>query len=216
LVPHYPKLLDTRIWLLDHNFDLWGRAMDLLGDPEVFRYVDGVAWHAYAGEPDAMTKVHDSFPTKNAYYTEGGPFFNAPDYLSNWAKWSASYAQILRNWSRCAVAWNLVLDEQGRPNIGPFTCGGVVTVNSKTLEMSRSGQYWALAHYSKKVRRGARVISTRCSTPGIEHVAFANPDGTYVLVLTNQGKECEMQCRFKGQAICATLPADSVLTLQWA
>ncbi len=206
---------DTKIWLLDHNFNLWGRAMDLLGDPEVFRYVDGVAWHAYAGEPDAMTKVHDSFPTKNAYYTEGGPFFNAPDYSSDWAKWSANYAQILRNWARCAVAWNLVLDEQGRPNIGPFTCGGVVTVDSKTQELSRSGQYWALAHFSKTVRRGARVISTQCSTPGIEHVAFANPDGTYVLVLTNQGKECETQCRFKDKAICAALPADSVLTLQW-
>lgn len=108
-----------------------------------------------------------------------------------------------------------MLDEQGRPNIGPFTCGGVVTVDSKTQELSRSGQYWALAHYSKTVRRGARVISTQCSTPGIEHVAFANPDGTYVLVLTNQGKECETQCRFKGKAICAALPADSVLTLQW-
>lgn len=207
---------DTKIWLLDHNFDLWGRAMDLLGDPAVFRYVDGVAWHAYAGQPDAMTMVHDSYPSKNAYYTEGGPFFNAPDYLTDWAKWSASYAQILRNWARCAVAWNLVLDEQGRPNIGPFTCGGVVTVNSKTEELSRSGQYWALAHYSKTVRRGARVIATRCSTPGVEHVAFANPDGTYVLVLTNQGKECKVQCRLKGKSICATLAADSVLTLQWA
>jgi len=208
--------LDTKIWLLDHNFNLWGRAMDLLSDPDVYRFVDGVAWHAYAGQPDAMTRVHDAFPSKNAYYTEGGPAITDPDYLNGWAKWSASFAQILRNWAQCVVAWNLVLDENGGPNIGPFKCGGVVTLDSKTQQLTRSGQYWALAHYSKTVQRGARVISSQSSLPGIEHVAFANTDGSYVLVLTNQGSERDVQCRFDGKSLSTHLPADSVLTLQWS
>lgn len=209
--------LDTKIWLLDHNFNLWGRVMDLLSDPDVCRFVDGVAWHAYAGEPDAMTRVHDAFPSKSAYFTEYGPFITDADYLTGWAKWSASYTQIFRNWARCAVAWNLLLDEKGGPNLGPFTCGGVVTIDSKTRQLSRSGQYWALAHYSKSVKRGARVIASNSSSlSGVEHVAFANPDGTFVLVLTNQGKEHDIQCTFKGQSLCTKLPGDSVLTLQWA
>jgi glucosylceramidase len=206
---------DTKIWLLDHNFNLWGRVMDLLSDPDLNRFVDGVAWHAYAGEPDAMTRVRDAFPSKSAYFTEYGPSLADEDYLTGWTKWSASYARILKNWARCAVAWNLLLDERGGPNIGPFKCGGLITVDSRTGQLTRSAQYWALAHYSKAVQRGARVLATSSSVPGIEHVAFANPDGTYVLVLTNQGKACDMQCIFRSKVLHISLPADSVLTLQW-
>jgi glucosylceramidase len=207
--------LDTKIWLLDHNFNLWGRVMDLLSDPDVYRAVDGVAWHAYVGEPDAMTRVHDAFPAKSAYFTEYGPFVTDADYLTGWAKWSASYTQFFRNWARCAVAWNLLLNEKGGPNLGPFTCGGVVTIDSKTQQLTRSGQYWALAHFSKAVQRGARVIATTSSHPGVDHVGFANPDGTFVLVLTNQAKDRDIQCTFQGMALCVSLPTDSVLTLQW-
>ncbi len=49
--------LDTKIWILDHNYDLWGRVLDELSSPEVNRYVDSVAWHAYNGTVDAMTRV---------------------------------------------------------------------------------------------------------------------------------------------------------------
>jgi glucosylceramidase len=109
-----------------------------------------------------------------------------------------------------------LLNEKGGPNLGPFECGGVVTVDSKTQQLTRSGQYWALAHYSKTVRRGARVIASSSSLAGVEHVAFANPDGTFVLVVTNQGKERDIQCGFQGKLLSISLPADSVLTMQWA
>ena len=208
--------LDTKIWLLDHNFNLWGRVIDLLSDPDICRIVDGVAWHAYAGEPEAMTRIHDAYPSKGAYFTEYGPFITDVDYLTGWTKWASCYARIFRNWARCAVAWNLLLDEKGGPNLGPFECGGLVTIDSKTGQLTRSGQYWALAHYSKSVQRGARVIATTSTPSGIEHVAFANPDGTYVLVLSNPDKERDIQCHFQAKALCTSLPADSVLTMQWA
>ncbi len=208
--------LGTKIWVLDHNYDLWGRAMDELSNPAVFQYVDGVAWHGYVGSPDAMTRVHNAFPTKHAYWTEGGPDISAPDYATDWAKWSGTYAGILKNWARCIVAWNLVLDEKGTPNIGPFSCGGVVTLDSRTQQLTRSGQYWAFAHYSKAVRRGARVIATKGTLAGIDHVAFANPDGDYVLVLTNQGEEQAIDCRFEGKRLNLNLPRNSIVTLQWS
>ena len=100
--------IDTQIWLLDRNYNLWGRAMDELSDPDVFKYADGVAWHGYAGTPDAMGKVHDAFPTKNVYWTEGGPFITAPNYTSDWATWSSTFTGILKNSARCIVAWNLL------------------------------------------------------------------------------------------------------------
>jgi glucosylceramidase len=207
--------LKTKIWIIDHNYNLWGRAICELDVPELNKYVDGVAWHGYAGTPDAMTRVHDAHPEKNAYWTEGGPDYTDPAYLTDWSKWSTTYAGILRNWSRCIIGWNLALDENGKPNIGPFPCGGVVTINSKTKEITRSGQYWGFAHYSKAVRRGAKRFDSQADIPGVSHVAFANPDGTHAVVLTNTGAERNVSLQMAGVMAELALPKDSVSTLTW-
>ena len=209
------SLLDTKIWILDHNYNLMGRAIDELSDPLVNKYIEGIAWHGYMGTPDVMTRVHDLFPTKNAYWTEGGPDITSVDYLTDWAKWSQKFTGILRNWSRCIVGWNFVLDEKGRPNIGPFPCGGMVTLDSKTQEISRSGQYWAMSHYSKLIRRGARVIASTGDLPNVDHIALQNPDGGFVLVVTNRGGQQQIRCQASGQALDLTLDAGSVTTVTW-
>lgn len=208
--------IDTKIWILDHNYDLWGRALDELNDPGVRNFVDGVAWHGYMGDPSSMTRVHNAFPNKNAYWTEGGPDISSPTYATDWADWSCTFAQVLRNWARCVVSWNLLLDENGDPNIGPFKCGGVVTRNSKTHEITRSGQYWAFSHYSKMVRRGARVIASEGQLPGMEHVAFRNPDGSYVLVIGNKGQDRTLSVSFEGNGLELAIPANSAFTAVWS
>jgi glucosylceramidase len=207
--------LGTRIWILDHNYNLWGRAVDELSDPGVNRYVDGVAWHGYYGTPDAMSRVHEAFPEKNCYWTEGGPDITSPDYATDWAKWSATFTGALRNWARCIVSWNLLLDEQGKPNIGPFPCGGVVTVNSQSHEITPSGQYWAFAHFSKHIQRGARVIASEGKLADVEHIGFENPDGSHVLVITNRGESQQVRCELNQQALAVNAEKDSVTTLLW-
>jgi glucosylceramidase len=136
----------TKIWILDHNYNLWGRVMDSLEDEKLRKYTHSVAWHGYVGTPDMMSRVHDAFPETEMHWTEGGPDFKDPDYLTDWWKWGRTFSGILRNWCRSITSWNLALDELGRPNLGPFPCGGVVTINSQTKEITRSGQYWAFAH----------------------------------------------------------------------
>jgi glucosylceramidase len=207
--------LDTKIWILDHNYALWGRAVDELSDPDLNRYVDGVAWHGYVGSANAMTRVHEAFPTKHAYWTEGGPDISSPDYATDWTKWSQTFSEILHNWARCIVGWNLALDEKGNPNIGPFPCGGLVTVNSKTHELTRSGQYWAFAHYSKVIERGARVLGSQGEVDGVSHLAAENTDGSRVLVLTNRGGGHQVSVAVGNQAIDVKLPSDSVTTIAW-
>ena len=207
--------IDTKIWILDHNYNLWGRAIDELDDPRVKRYVDGVAWHGYAGQPAAMTRVHAAHPETHMYWTEGGPSYREPGYLKDWARWGSEITGILRNWSRCVIAWNLALDENGKPNIGPFDCGGVVTIDSRTGEISRSGQYWALTHFSRAFRRGAKRIESSGDFAGISHVACMNPDGTAAAVLTNSSAERMLRLRVGGSECQVHLPADSVSTLTW-
>jgi len=213
--------LNAKIWLLDHNYSLWGRAIDELSDPSVYEAVDGIAWHGYVGEPTAMTRVHDALPAKSAYWTEGGPDVNQPDYQTDYTKWADQYNGILNNWARCITAWNVVLDEKGRPDIGPFSCGGVITIDNASHKITTSGQYWAFAHYSKHVKRGARVFATNAlgdtgKGSDVSHTGFCNPDGSCVVVLANKGAEKRVQLIMGSQALDVDLPADSVQTLHWS
>lgn len=213
--------LPIKIWVLDHNYSLWGRAIDELSDPAVYEFVDGIAWHGYVGEASAMTRVHDAFPQKSAYWTEGGPDVKQPDYQTDYTKWADTFNGILNNWARSITSWNVALDEEGKPNVGPFSCGGVVTIENATHTITRSGQYWAFAHYSKHIKRGARVFATDGlgfdGTGGaISHSGFRNPDGGHVVVLANTGSQRRVQLLLGGSVLEVDLPADSVHTLEWA
>jgi glucosylceramidase len=212
--------LPTKIWVLDHNYNLWGRALDELSDPAAYEFIDGIAWHGYVGEPSAMSRVHDAFPAKNAYWTEGGPDINLPDYQTDYTKWTETFNGIVNNWARSITAWNLVLDEKGKPNIGLFSCGGVITVENTTHKVTRSGQYWAFAHFSRHVRRGAKVfqsngVVTSAGETSISHAGFVNPDGSHVVVVANRGPQQQVQLVLGSNALAMELPADSVHTLEW-
>ncbi len=214
----------TKIWVVDHNYNLWGRAIGELSVPDAYEYIDGIAWHGYVGEPSAMTRVHDAFPRKSAYWTEGGPDVAAPNYQTDYTKWAETFNGIFANWARSITSWNVALDEKGTPNIGPFSCGGVITVDNATKKVTRSGQYWAFAHYSKHVRRGAKVFQTDGVGEGtaqgtaspVSHAGFRNPDGSFVVVLANRGPEKRVQLVLGANSLELDLPADSVHTLEWA
>ena len=219
-----------------------GRAIAELSDARANEYIDGIAWHGYAGEVSAMTKVHDAFPQKHAYFTEGGPQREPhvagtpfPDPMTAWAPWAQWANSVVRNWGRSITVWNLALDENGTPYIGhheegdivpgaPTTGHGFITIDSKTREVSRSGRFWAMAHYSKHVRRGAKVFRTDGVADGasttlenpVSHVGFRNPDGSYVVVLSNRGPETRVQLVMGSSSLQVELAADSVHTLEWS
>ena len=205
----------TKIWILDHNYNLWGRALDSLQDDKLRQYVNAVAWHGYYGTPEMMSKVHDAYPEAEMHWTEGGPDYTDPGYLNDWCKWGGIFSDVLNNWCRSITAWNLALDEQGRPNIGPFPCGGVVTINSQSKEITRCGQYWAFAHYSRVIRRGARRFDSQSAAADLRHVALENPDGQQVLVVTNPGPARTIELRLANVAASVPLKENSLTTLAW-
>jgi glucosylceramidase len=206
----------TKIWILDHNYNLWGRAIAELDDPGVRKYSNAVAWHGYVGTADMMSKAHEAHPDAEMYWTEGGPDYTSPDYSTDWAKWGHTFTAVLRNWCRSVTGWNLALDERGRPNIGPFSCGGLVTIHSQTGEITRSGQYWGFAHFSRAIRRGARRFDSESTLTGISHAAFENPDGTRVLVVTNSGSAHTATVQMGAMKAEIAMDKDAVTTWVWS
>jgi len=202
----------TKIWIIDHNYNLWGRAIAELETPGVRKYTNAVAWHGYSGKPEWMQRVEAVFPDIEMHWTEGSPDYNDPDYFK-WIPWAQNFTEILQNGCRSITGWCFVTDEHGHPNVGPYPLGGMLTIDSKTKNIYHSGQYWAMGHFSRFVRRGAVRIDSRSSAKDLYHCAFENPDGTLVIVITNPGhaRTCEIQ--MKDRVATVSLSGDMVMTL---
>jgi glucosylceramidase len=207
--------MDTKIWLLDHNYNLWGRALCCLDAAGVKDFSNAIAWHGYVGTPDMMTKVTDAHPDVEMFWTEGGPDITAKDYLTDWSHWGEVFAGVFRHGCRCIIGWNLALNEHGKPNVGPFSCGGTVTINSATQEITRSGHFWAMNHFSRSVRRGARQFDSSGGPAEVFHVAFESPDGKQSLIVTNPGTEKKIQIAAGENLAEISLPQDSITTFTW-
>jgi glucosylceramidase len=235
----------TKIWTLDHNYNLWGRVLDQLSKPSFKKYVNTVAWHGYVGAPEMMNNVKQKFPDVEMHWTEGGDEYKVADYLTNWSKWGATFSGILANGPQSITMWNVALDERGRPNIGPFDCGGLVQIHSVTKEITLTGLYWALVQHARAFRRGAVIVashdangdapavngaligqpassSTVTATPNnavnsrVYHTAAKNSDGSVVLLLTNPGDAKDLTIACGSQIARASLTADSITTLRWS
>ncbi|MBC6698181.1 glycoside hydrolase family 30 protein [Hymenobacter puniceus] len=207
--------LTTKIILYDHNTDRTDYPLALLADPQVSRYVDGSAFHLYAGNINAMSQVHNAFPTKSVYFTEqwvGGPGNFAADFT-----WHINNLIIggTRNWSRNVLEWNLAADQNYGPhtNGGCSTCLGALTINGNTVQ--RNTAYYTVAHAAKFVRPGSvRIAST---TPGsLTNVAFKAPNGQKVLIVQNTSATNQsFDIQYRGKAASTTLPAGAVGTYVW-
>jgi glucosylceramidase len=91
----------------------------------------------------------------------------------------------------------------------------MVTIHSETKEVTRSGQYWAFAHFSRNVRRGAKRFESAGKVQGVDHVAFENPDGGKVLMLTNTGAAKSVQLKVGDKVAEVALQAGSVSSLSF-
>ncbi len=192
--------LDTEIWMYDHNFSGWPRVIWTLKEyPELLNYVGSVAFHYYDGGVEMTDNIKKAFPNMKWEFTEGGPRLN-DNYDTDWTKWAHIMAKSLTHGCGSFFGWNLLLDEDGGPNVGPFACGGLATLNSQSKELTYSGQYYAFKHFSKFIKRGAKIYPVKLSEnlscdaaynyPSQRHIPIDavcadNTDGSRVLVLVN-------------------------------
>lgn len=205
----------TKIWIIDHNYNLWGRAVAELETPGVRQYTNAVAWHGYTGKPEWMQRVQAVFPAIEMYWTEGSSNYDDPDYFK-WVPWAQNFTTILQNGCRSITGWCFATDDHGRPNVGPYPLGGLVTISAKTKEIYHSGQFWAMGHFSRFIKRGALRVDSQSPAKDLFHCALENPDGSLVIVIVNPGhpRTCEIQ--LKAKVANLSLSGDSVMTVVYA
>jgi len=232
--------LHTQILAYDHNWtehpndaaatppdetaDIDSYPQNALNSPAA-KWVSGVAYHCYSGDPSAMTALHNQFPDKAIYFTEcsGSESSDPANTFSDTLKWHARNLIIgtTRNWAETVINWNLALDPSGGPHVGGCgTCTGIVTVGPGDT-VTNDAEYFTLGHLARFVRPGAvRIGSTSFGTTGwngqVMDVAFRNPDGSTVLVAHNENDNPQAVIVREGdEAFAYTLPGGALATFTW-
>lgn len=208
--------LNVKIIAYDHNCDNPNYPKAILADADAFPFVDGSAFHLYAGDISALTNVYNSYPTKNVYFTE--QWTSSEGSFDGDLKWHLRNVIIgsMRNYSKNALEWNVANNQ----NFGPHTdggctmCKGAITITSAD-SFQRNVAYYIIAHASKFVPMGSTRIESN-SGGSLQNVAFITPSGSKVLIVENDGSATEtFNIKFNGKWVTTSLEGGSVGTYTW-
>jgi len=207
--------ISTKIIVWDHNCDNPNYPITIMNDAAAKAYVDGAAFHLYAGDISALSTVHNAHPDKNLYFTE--QWTGSTGSFSGDLSWHVKNVIIgsMRNWSKNALEWNLAND----PSYGPHTpggcteCKGAVTISGSNY--SRNVSYYIIAHASKFVPQGSVRIASDVVT-NLPNVAFKTPSGKKVLIVVNESSAAQgFNIKYKNKWVFTSLAAGAVATYVW-
>ena len=206
----------------------------VLGDPAARQYVAALPYHGYDFENfEVIANLYRKYPSLPLWMTEvcwayeAGAPRNIPLPRYDWEDGDFWVNQIVSDLEVGAAAWiywNMILDEKGGPwaislvhgNPDPNVQHPVVIINRQTKQVTYTGLYYYLAHFSKFVRPGAVRVETKGSAKGVRCVAFKTPEGGFIAQLINSGKtDTKVGIEAGGRSLSVALPAISITTLQW-
>ena len=217
--------LSPKLYGNDLSWDKFSAYAQPLAASAAAPDLTGIAWHCYAGNPTVMTQLHAADPGLDQIIDECSPEirnFGAAEFLIS----------VLRNWATEAAVWNVALDPQGGPkqsDNGCPGCIGLVTVSEPSQSYSFTPEYYQLGQVSAFVQPGATRIdspnfvtySTNTSniltvSPGLDDVAFRNPDGSTVLIAyDNSTSPISFAVQDGAQSFTYTIPAGAMTTFTW-
>jgi glucosylceramidase len=215
--------LRTAIYGLDRGADF--AYAEALVQGTANRNLAGIAWHCYGGM-QVMSALHAVDPRVHQVVSECAPgivpFPPAEVLISG-----------LRNWASAVALWNVALDPAGgpveMPNSACTGCTPLVTISEQTHRATRDLDFYQLGQFSKFIQPGAvQIAATRLAsdfrtargwygvTPGLDDVAFLDPDGTRVLVVyDNAASRRKFAVRWRGKMFSYALAPGTTATFTW-
>lgn len=173
----------------------------IFGDPEVAKYITGAGFQ-WDGD-SAVERTNKEFPNKKIMQTETKCGWGTNDWKYAFETYNQMVWYLERNASYY-LQWNMVLNETGMSSWG-WKQNTMITVDTFNKTYQINPQYWAVRHFTQFVKPQAKRVS--CKTKdGIQSLAFKNPNGNIVLILSNQGnKEQNVTIQVKKESVSLKL-----------
>jgi len=206
----------------------------VLDDPEVRKFVSVIAYHGYDFKHfDKIQELKGKYADipfwmdELCYAYEAGYPKNKklPIYeFEDGDVWGNIIFNDLEAGTSAWLYWNAILDETGGPwavspvhgNPDPNIQHPVVIINKQTHEITYTGTYYYLAHFSKFVRPGSVRVQTTGTSTGLRVMSFQTPEGGIVAeVLNSTPRSGELNLIHKGRTLHFAAPALSISTLIW-
>lgn len=203
----------TKIIAFDHNCDNTAYPIAVCNQSP---YVDGAAFHLYAGQISALSQVHTA-TGKNIYFTE--------QYTSNSSDFSSELASHMNkvmigsvnNWAKTAIEWNLASDINFDPHTpgGCTTCMGAITIGNPQ-SFTKNVSYYIAAHMSQVIKPGAKRIGVLTTNDSLQTTAFKNTDQSIALVvMNNMRRNADITVGVGGKYFSHTIPANTASSFIW-
>lgn len=208
----------------------------VLDDPDARKYVAAIPYHGYGIRNFAkIATLHEKYPELPLWMTEICHAYQAgtpPRMKLPCAEfedgdfWGRHIFSDLEASASAWLYWNMILDEHGGPwavspvhgNPDPNIQHPVVIINRETGQVTYTGLYYYLAHFSKFVRPGAVRIAVQgvADGPGVRCLAFMTPDKQYVAELMNSREQAaQVSLAIGNGSLSLTLPPISITTCLW-
>lgn len=214
----------VKIMIWDFNKEsVYERIRASLQVPGAKEAVWGAAFHWYSGDHfSSLDMTHELFPDKPLILTEaglGGARGEAKSgAYSTWENAEIYARELIGDFNHhmsAAVEWNLILDKNGGPfhNRPTGGCKAPVIYDHETGEFNIQPVYYATAHFSRFIRRGAVRLGVSTFSEGVKVAAFENLDGNIILVVLNCTEEyCQSFIRLDEAAAKIVIPEKSIST----
>ena len=205
----------------------------VLEDPEVRKFVSAVGYHGYDFKHfDKIAALEKRYPDLPFWMDELCYAYEAgypkdkklPVYdFADGDLWGNIIFDDLEAGTSAWLYWNAILDETGGPwavspvhgNPDPNIQHPVVIVNKTTHQITYTGTYYYLAHFSKFVRPGAVRLQTSGKAAGVRVMSFQTEGGIVAQVLNSNAGDAKINLLYKGRILRLSIPAKSISTIQW-
>ncbi|MFA6582164.1 MAG: glycoside hydrolase family 30 beta sandwich domain-containing protein, partial [Paludibacter sp.] len=203
----------VKIIAFDHNCDNTAYPIDVCNNSS---YVDGAAFHLYAGNISALTTVRNA-TNKNVYFTEQYTASNGS--FSGDLGWHLQNVVLgsANNWAKTVIEWNLANNAGIGPHTpgGCTTCLGAITVNNST-SYTRNVSYYIIGQISKFVNPGAIRIGSTVFGSNVSCATFQNLDGTLASVIYNGNSAAQtVKLVWNSLSFTYSVPGSTAATFVW-
>jgi len=220
------------------EFNTRGRAFKdypvILEDPAARKYAGAMAYHGYEFKDfEKLKQLHRRYPDLKLWMTEVDHSYNTDTPRSvvlpkkeyeDGDFWGNQIMNDLESGTSAWIYWNMILDEKGGPwLISPVhrdTDGNqqhpVVIIDRQKKQVTYTGLYYYLAHFSKFVRPGAVRVGASGAAGKVRCVAFKAKNGDMIAEVLNSARQtASVSLNWREKTVKLDLPALSITTCIW-